>query len=269
MLIVQVPLPARLQPFLQHAAQRFTQRVNQRNRRRVVVEPLLAPIIHGRLEIEIPALHLRLAPANYFFRLVVHGHRRQARRRADGLLRAAEANIDALAIDGQRHAGKRRDRVHHQQRAELIGNLAVVREALQHSCGSLAVRQPDQFQLLALRCSAHIFGIDSAAVSAFDADNVGRRALSNHRHALGENAVHANNAVVAGLERIQNRRFDSARARRGERKSDAIVSLEDAAQQNLHVAYHVHKPGIEMPHHRRSHSAIDARIYARRPGREH
>ena len=60
----------------------------------------------------------------------IHRDRRHSRRRADRFLRAAEANIDALAVNIERDAGQRCHGVHDQQRAQLIGHFAKIVEAL-------------------------------------------------------------------------------------------------------------------------------------------
>ena len=54
---------ARLEPLLVDEAQRLVQRVVHRDRRGVMVDALLAPVLLDHRQVEVPALHLRLAPA--------------------------------------------------------------------------------------------------------------------------------------------------------------------------------------------------------------
>src|SRR5207245_9782216 len=95
-LILAMAFPARLESFLEDDAQRFAQRKNDGDRRSVVIGAVLAPEIHRGGQIEIPALHRSLAPAQYFLHARPHRNRSHAGRSADGLLRSAEAEIDPL-----------------------------------------------------------------------------------------------------------------------------------------------------------------------------
>ena len=105
-MIQTMPLPARFKAFFDDQAHRFAQCKYERNRGRVMIQAVLAPIIHGRGQIEIPALYFRFPLAEYFFGRGTHGDGRHPWRRADGLLRATEANVDALAVHMQRHCRK-------------------------------------------------------------------------------------------------------------------------------------------------------------------
>jgi len=65
-LIRAVSLPADFQPSSNTSRMASRQRENQRDGRRVMVKTVLAPIIHRRRQVEIPALHSRLALAKNF-----------------------------------------------------------------------------------------------------------------------------------------------------------------------------------------------------------
>ena len=105
-----------------------------------MIDAFVAPVGHGRIEIEIPAAHRLFARVHHFFDARVHGDGRHSRRRADRFLRTAEADVDALAVDIQRNAAERGHGVDDEQRAEFIGNFAVIVDALHDAGGSLAVR---------------------------------------------------------------------------------------------------------------------------------
>ena len=125
LVVAQVPRPARLQPFLQHEPQPFAQGVDHRDRRGVVVEAVARPSSAAtHRQVEIPALHLRLALADRLDGARAERHRRQARRTAQALLRATVNRVDLPGVQRQRHAAQRRDRVDEQQRVELVAQLA-------------------------------------------------------------------------------------------------------------------------------------------------
>ncbi len=60
--VAQVPRPARLQPLLMDETQSLPQGVDHADRRRVVVAVFLVPVVLDHRDVEIPALHLGLAP---------------------------------------------------------------------------------------------------------------------------------------------------------------------------------------------------------------
>ena len=202
------------------------------------------------------------------FDALVHGDGRHARRRAEGFLRAAEADVDALAVDIERNSAETGDGVDHQQSAKFIGNFAVGIEALQDARGSLAMREADKFDFPALARAQDILRIDGAAVRNFDADHLGRQALGNEGHALGKSSVGANDALVIRFEHVRNGRFDTARTRCGERESDAVAGLKNAAQQGLDIVHHLGEPRVHVADDGRSHGAVDAGIDAGGPRRQ-
>ena len=129
--------------------------------------------------------------------------------------------------------------------------------------------EADNLDLPALAGAADIFRVHGAAVGGFDASNLGRSALGNGGHALGEDAIDADDGFVARFERVQDRGFDGARAGGGERKGHAILGLKGPAEEHLDVGHHRGEPGIEMAHQRSGQGAIDARVHGGRSGREH
>ena len=136
-----------------------------------MVETVLTPIIHRCRQVEIPALHFRLAPAKNLFGGGTDGDRRHSRRRADGFLRTAETNVDAFAVHVQRHGCQRRHGVHHEERANFVGELSIRFDSSDDACRSFSMRQTDNFDLLALGGPAHVFRINGLAVRGFDLDD--------------------------------------------------------------------------------------------------
>jgi hypothetical protein len=207
-LICAVPFPTYFQAFFQHQSHGFAQGENQRDRRGVMIEAVLAPIIHRRRQIEIPALHFRLALAKNFFGGGTDGNRRHSRRGADGLLRSAETNVDAFAIHVQRHGCEGRHRVDNQECAQFVSQLSIRFDSRDDAGRSLPVRKTNNFDVLAFCGAAHVFHIDRLAVWGFDLNYFRRRTRPNLVHAFGEHAVHGYDALVALFQRVQHRRFD-------------------------------------------------------------
>jgi len=95
-------------------------------------------------------LHFRFAVAEDFLRARAHRYGRHPRRRADGFLRAAENKCRCAA--GPRAAALRQrcDGIDDQQCAKLIRDFAKWIDLRQHARGSLALREPDNLDFLAL-----------------------------------------------------------------------------------------------------------------------
>src|SRR6266568_1391916 len=124
LLVAAVAGPARLQAFLQHEPQAFTQSIDHGDRRGVVVSVLLAPVLlHGR-HVEVPALALRLAAVDHVNGSVAERDWGEARRAAEAFLRATVDRVDLPLIDFQRRAAERGDGVNQQQRVELVAKRA-------------------------------------------------------------------------------------------------------------------------------------------------
>src|SRR2546421_12947394 len=103
--------------------QRLAQSVVHRNRCGVMISAVIAPVMLDERNVEIPALHL-CAPRPYAIeRSFIERDRRQSRRRADTLLRAGIADIDAAAIDSDRMSAERSHRVYNQQGIASMGHL--------------------------------------------------------------------------------------------------------------------------------------------------
>src|ERR1700719_3538529 len=205
-------LPAGFQAFLEDDAQRFTQRENQRNGRGMMIGAVLAPETHHRRQIKIPALHGRFAVAHGFFHAGSDRDRSHTRRRADGFLRTAEADIDTLRVDVQRHTGERGHRIDNEQRTKFIRYFAKGLEAGYDSGGGFPVADADEFYFASLAGVPNIVGIDGAAERRFDAVNGGPGAGRNDGHPFGARAIDTDDGFVARLERIDHRALDAARS---------------------------------------------------------
>src|SRR6267143_271003 len=255
-----VPFPARFQAFFQHQPHSFAQRENQRDGRRVMVEAVLAPIIHRRRQVEIPALHFCLALAKNFFGGRTDGDRRHSRGRTDGFLRTAETNVDAFAVHVQRQGCQRGHGVHHEERANFVGELSIRFDSSDDACRSFSMRQPDNFDLLALGGAAHVFRINRLAVRGLDLDDFRRSTNADLIHALRKYAVHGHDALVALFQSVQYRRFDPAGARSRKWHGDPVFRLKNLTHQDLRLFHAALEPWIHVPYERRGHRAVHARI---------
>ena len=221
-----MPLPARFQSFFDHQPHRFAQRKDQRNRRSVMIQPVFAPIIHRRCQIEIPALHFGLPLSKHLLGGWAHRDRRHSRWRANRLLRSAEANINALPVDMERHGRKGRHGIHDQQGTQFVRHLSVGVDAGDHAGRSLPMREAYDLDLFALARPAYIFRIHRLPVGRLHLYDFRRRPRGNLVHALGKNAVDRHDAFIAFFQRVQHRRLNPARTRSGERHGDPVFRLK-------------------------------------------
>src|ERR1700730_9056111 len=156
-------LPTGFQAFLENDAQGLTRRENQRKRRGMMIGAVLAPETHRRRQIKIAALHGRFAVAHGFFHAESDCDRSHTRRRANGFLRTAEADIDTLRVDVQRHTGERGHRIDNEQRTKFIRYFAKGLEAGYDSGGGFPVADTHEFYFASLTRVPNIVGIDGAA----------------------------------------------------------------------------------------------------------
>src|SRR5690348_2113284 len=267
--IVAMAFPARFESLFENDAEGFAEREDEGNGSGVVIGALLAPVIHGGGEVEIPALDGRLARAKNFLGARVDGDGGHARRGADGFLRAAEADVDARGVNVDGHAAESGDRVHDEEGAELVGNFAHGIEVGDDRGGAFAVRETEKFDFFTFADAADIFRVDGLAVWSFDAMDFRGRAFGDDGHALAEDAVDADDGFVARFKRIEYSGFDAGGAGGGDGKGEAILSLENLAEEDLDVAHHFEEPGVEMADERRGHGAIDAGVHVGRTRSQH
>src|SRR6185436_15887190 len=93
-MIQLVPVPASFQPLFVNDSQGLAQRIVHRDRRRVMISPILAPIAFNHRDIEIPALHFRMAGTDAIQRALGESDRRESWRRSQTFLGSRIANVD-------------------------------------------------------------------------------------------------------------------------------------------------------------------------------
>src|SRR5262245_51806989 len=89
---------SRRRAFLEHDAQRLTQRVIHRNRGGMMVNALLAPVLGQEREVEVPALDLGRALAQDLEGPGADRDRCQTRRAGQAFLGAAVGSVDADGV---------------------------------------------------------------------------------------------------------------------------------------------------------------------------
>src|ERR1700730_7211455 len=100
--------PAGFQSLFVNQAQSFAQSVVHRDRRRMMIGAVVAPVALDHRDVKIPTLYFRAPRANAIQGAFVESDRRKARRRADALLRPGVTDVDAVAINPYGMTGQRR-----------------------------------------------------------------------------------------------------------------------------------------------------------------
>ncbi len=168
-----------------------------------------------------------------------------------------------------RHGRKRRHGIHNQQRTQFVRDLSVGVYSGDHSGRRLSMRESHNLDLLALARAAHILRVHRLPVRRLHLHDSRRRPRRNLVHAFGKNAVDRHDAFIPFFQRIQHRRFNPARSRRRKRHGDPVFCLKNLPHQDLRLIHAPLEPWVHVPHQRRSHRAVDARIDGRRSGRQH
>ena len=96
------------------------------------------------------------------------------------------------------------------------------------------------------RFRPHVLGIDGLAVGHFDEMDGGGCVLRDHMHALREKAIDATDGLIARFQRVQHGCFNAARARSRKREGDAILGLENLAEEDLGLVHAFPEPGIKV-----------------------
>ena len=217
----------RLEPFLGHEAERLLQRDvhgdRRRRRRRALLERGL-----GRGEVEV-----RLWQIGFLVELpraLAHRDDGHAGWRAPRFLRAGDAHVDAPLVDlelGRAGAG---DAVDDEQLARLADDLADLLQWIEDTGRGLVVLEHDGLRavlaLLLRELLANELGVDRAAERDVDAASVNAVGLADRIEALAERAVDEDERSVATRQRVRDRGFHRAGARRGERENVTLRAQE-------------------------------------------
>ena len=109
-----------LKTLLEHDPQRFVKREIHIDRRRVMVRPILPPIVADERHVQIPAGNLGSSLFDRGKRPGSKGHGRQAGRTTQALLRAAVNRVELPGVDFNGHSSERCHAVHQQQPAGIV-----------------------------------------------------------------------------------------------------------------------------------------------------
>ncbi len=206
-----------VEPFLVQHGDAFGEAVQHLRRRRVGEE---ADLVHVEHVVPRPERLGELRRLRRRQRLVAHGVERHAGRHHQSLLRPAHGHVDAPLVVAIVGRGERGDGVDEQQRrmAGRVHRLANVRDRGETAGRGLVVQHADRLDLLVgvlaqmlldrRRIGAHApVGLDELGLEA----ELLRHVLPQRGELAGLHHQHA----VAGRERVDQRRFPGAGARRG------------------------------------------------------
>ena len=256
--VAAVAREAGLQPLLQHDRQRLVQGVEHVDRGGVVVERAPRPSTRDHREVEVPALHLRLARVAASRRARRERDRRQARRAGEALLRPAVRRVDAPAVD--LHAARRRGghAVEQEQRAASWRSSPSPSTRLVGAGRGLGVDDRDDLGLTA-------GGVDHAAPARRPGPTAPRpsRRSAPHRaatsdHARAEHAVDADEHLVARLDEVDERRLHAGRAGAADGERDLFFVRNTARSLPCISSMMLEEHGVEVAEERRRHGAQDA-----------
>ncbi len=212
-----------------------------------MIKPILAPVIHRGGQIEIPALHFSLAGAHDFFGAGADGDGRHSRRSADGFLRSAEADVDALIV--RRATAQQPARRRCPRSSSAPSSSATFRKS------ASLVKTPDDVSpcarpmiliFLPLPARRTSSGSTVLPIRSFDFGDFRGGALSNLVHAVGKKPVDGDDALIAFFQSVEDGGFDAAGTGRGKRHGQAIFGLKNLPQQKLGFIHAGFEPRIEV-----------------------
>ena len=212
-----VARPRCVEALVEHCAEAGVQRVDHRDRRRVVVGTRHRPPTTYCAIILRSRYHDCGFATKRSTRAVRHRDRREAGRHAEALLRAAVRDVDAPRVDLDGDAAERGHAVDEQQRVALAAAPS----------GSTSLRTPGR--RLGVDDRDHLRAADARSSSACGIDRLAPRRLDPHdlgaapgrdvAHAFAEHAVHADHDDVARLDDVDERGLHAGRPGAADRRA--------------------------------------------------
>ncbi len=247
---VAVTLDNRPLPLFGHQAQRLLQpdedADGRRGRRRALLERGLV-----RLQIEVELREVRALirlPG-----LLAHRHHGDAGRRAPGLLRRGNEDVDAPLVDHQIDRTRTRHAVDDEELARFADDLGDLLERVQHAGRGLVVGDENGLRavlaLLLRELLADEVGLDGAAPRDIDAAGLDAVRLAHRGEALAERAVHEEEDAVAARERVHDRGFHAPGPRDGE-EEDVAFGVEEVLERPGQAGHESGELGPTVVDHR-------------------
>ena len=217
------------------------------------------PIVRDHRQVEVPALHLRLAPLDHLQGASAQGQRGETRGAAQAFLRPAVAGIDPPRVHPHGHAAEGRDGVHDKERPVLPAERAYLLHRLMGAGGGLRMDQGDRFDGACLpERVLQAVRVDGLSPRDLERDCLAARASHDVGHACAEHAVYAHDHAVARLDQVYQRCLHAGRAGAGHGDGERVLCLEDCAQQSLHLVHDREEFRVQMAEQRRAHGAQHA-----------
>ena len=258
--VPQVAGVAGLEAFLDHQGEGFLEGVVHGDRGGVVVEAVGAPVALDHGHVEIPALDGGLAGADGLDGAGAEADGGEARGAAQALLGAGVDGVDAPGVDLDGDAGEAGDGVDGDQGSGLVGDAGDLVDGLPDAGGGFGVDDSDHLGGMGLEGLADLVGVEGFAVGAFEDLDLGPGATGDVDHAAAEDAVDADEHVVAGLDQVDDDGFHAGRAGAGDGQGHGVGGLEDVAQEGLHPVHQADEVGVEVAEEGLAHGGQDAGV---------
>ena len=176
--------------------------------------------------------------------------------------------VDPPGVDLDGDAAERGHGVDGDQGAGLVGDPGDLLDGLPGAGGGLGVDDPDDLGADLLDGRADLLGVEDLAVRPFDRGDLGPGALGDVDHPAAEDAVDADEHLVARLDQVDDHGFHPRRAGAGDRHREPVLGLEDVPQQVLRLVHQGDELGVEVPEQRHPQRREDAGVDLARAGAE-
>ena len=240
--ICAMTFDAIFESFFEDEEKGFAESVGHVDGRSVVIGTAAIGISHVVItqhrDVEIPALDFRLAGFHDFEGAVGEGDGRESRRAGEVFLGAGINGVDSPVVDFEFVAAERGDGIDEEKHVGVVNELGNSFERLVGTGRSFRVNDGEELGL-GMRSDGFGSGFvgNDFAPGCFDGVNSGSATLHDVLHASTEDAVEADDGLVAGFEEIDRESFHASHAGAGDGESHLVFRLINLAK---HLAGFVH-----------------------------
>ena len=206
------------------------------------------------MQVEVEALHRRLACLDDVHGGFVEGDWSEARRGAEALLGAAVTDVDAPVVDLHLVAAQRGNGVDDGQGPVAVDDFDDVGQGRQHAGGGLGVDDADGLDLrMLLQFVVKGLRVDGLAPRGVDLADDGAAALGDVAEADAEVAVAADDEGVAGFEDVGAGRLHGAGAGGRHGHGHDVGGVVHLAQHIADVVHYLEEVGVQVAHYGQGH----------------
>ena len=163
------------------------------------------PVAPEQAQVEVPGGGRRRSAGDSLSGVVTEEDGREARRRAQTLLRGAEGEVHAGLLHGNFHTAQRRYGVHQEQSAVPVGEVGQLLQGLEDTGGGLGVHHCEHLDpVMAPQLRLHRIQVYGASPFLLHLGDGRPVAPCDVREPLAEEAVGSRNDHVAGLEQVRD-----------------------------------------------------------------